>query len=60
MNKIWNLLSGKKTYLLAFAAGVYSLGIDNQLWQHYPLLDTILGTGIVASLRNAIPNKNTP
>jgi hypothetical protein len=51
---LFEWLKGKKTYLLVVAAFIYGGGIQIHLWDHYPLVDTLLAGGTVASLRAGI------
>lgn len=54
ITKVWNWLSGKKTYIIAFAAAIYGVGIQYNLWPHVVALDFFLGGGAVASIRHGI------
>lgn len=52
--KLWNFLKGKKTYLVSLAALIYGWGIQQGLWQHVVLVDAILASGGLASLRHSL------
>lgn len=56
----WDFLKGKKTYIISLAAVIYSWGITQGVWQHSYLIDTILASGAVASVRHAMDNTTPP
>lgn len=51
---LFNLIDGKKTYLVTLAAVVYGVGIDYHWWPHSMTLDSVLGGGIIMALRSAV------
>ena len=58
--QVWAYLDGKKTYIIAFLAGVYGLGIDQHLWTHQAWLDIVFSAGGIATLRHAIGDGTPP
>lgn len=52
MKTTWELLKGKKTYLIALAGTIYAWGIQRQLWANDPLMDALLGGSLAAALRH--------
>jgi len=50
----WNWLSGKKTYILAFAGAIYATGIQCGLWPHNSALDVFLAATATATIRHGI------
>ena len=59
LTKLWNFLKGKKTYLIAAAGFVYMGGIQQGWWQHNLLVDALLSSGGVASLRHGMTQQNS-
>lgn len=53
-------LSGKKTYIIAFAAAIYGVGIDQHLWPHLVWLDAIIAGGGLAALRAGVEKSAPP
>ena len=47
-------LSGKKTYIVAFATLVYALGISRNWWAHSAEIDLYLGGAGAITIRAAI------
>jgi len=54
MSKIVSWLSGKKTYIVGFAAAIYGAGIGLGLWQHNVALDLVLGGTATVTMRAGI------
>jgi hypothetical protein len=53
-------LSGKKTYIIAFAGAIYVTGISVGLWPHILWLDGVLGASGVAALRAGVEKSAPP
>lgn len=54
MKKIFDQLAGEKTYIIAFAAAIYSTGVGLNLWPHMTWLDLLLGSAATATIRHGI------
>lgn len=54
VHSVIDWLSGKKTYLVAFAAAIYACGIEQSWWQHQVWLDVLFGAMGVGTMRAAI------
>jgi len=60
MSGLWTALSGYKTYILMFAAGVYTVLIATGIVPSLDWVWQLLGVGTVAALRDALPKSTTP
>jgi len=66
ITQIWTWLSGRKTYIIAFAGAIYGAGIQTGLWPHNTAVDVILGSTATATIRHGIstnsaqPTSETP
>lgn len=60
MKAVIEWLKGKKTYIVAVASAVYTLGIQFGWWQHSVAIDGVLGASAVAALRAGVTNSVAP
>ena len=54
MKRFLDWLSGKKTYVVACAAGIYAVGIQRGAWEHAAWLDVLFGATATATMRAGV------
>lgn len=58
MQAILTWLSGKKTYIIGFAAAIYGAGVALGVWHNNPGLDLIFGGSATVSMRAGMAKNN--
>jgi len=59
MRAIFGFLTGKKTYLVAFAGAIYAAGLQTGLWPQNSCIEILLASAGAASLRHGISTQTS-